>query len=229
MNHVMIFGASSGLGAALSEIYKKNNWIVTEINRDACDLENDYSVEQLCEKLKNTQLHIQTCLFCSGYAEFGYVKDVPYTSFEKCMRINAFSIVRIFQTLAQSQCNSIKFGFVLSGAADFLYPGLSPYALSKRFLRDFIYFLNIENAYPRHKIITIYPGAMKTGFSEKARVYGKPSLYKTKQLKESKHVAAKIFSRLAIQSKTSINFSKMATLLGKIQSVFNCKIFFYLK
>jgi NAD(P)-dependent dehydrogenase (short-subunit alcohol dehydrogenase family) len=138
MNKVLILGASGGLGRSLEALYKEKKWQTSALNRRDCDLSDERAVDLAIQSSADLKSPPDLCIFASGACEAGYLDELGQDSIRKSMTVNFLSPVRTFQHLASGPHPCPSFIFVLSGVADFLIPGLAPYALSKRALRDYL-------------------------------------------------------------------------------------------
>jgi short-subunit dehydrogenase len=107
---------------------------------------------------------------------------------------------------------------VLSGAADLLVPGLSPYALSKRALRDYLDIVRLERSFPRSRVLTVWPGPIATRFNEKSRVHGSYRLPTGSPGRSARDVAERIY-RAEQAGRRELVLSPVPRLAGSIQAI----------
>lgn len=160
---VLLFGASGGLGAALAREYRGLGFGVSAPDRRLCDFADPASLDRFLCKAGPADL----CLVCAGVSEAGYVDELEPEAFARCFQVNFFAPAAI---LSKLDCG--RFVFILSGTADLLVPGLSPYALSKRALRDYLRISAMEGSFPGKRVLEVWPGGIDTDFNKKTRLHG---------------------------------------------------------
>ncbi len=226
MPKALIVGATSGLGMALAQIYRERGWVVHSVQRkDAshttdspwiCDLSHPSAVSSLASdpsKMAGFDLGI----FSAGTSEAGYVDALNPESFRRCLEVNFLAPIALFNAMARASPPCRRFVFILSGAAEFLVPGLAPYALSKRALRDYLTFRDLESSFPDCRILTVWPGPLATNFDAKTRLHGGYRLPKAAKVRSPEEVARRILEAEA-SGKNRLDLSPMARRLGQFQA-----------
>ncbi len=170
-DEVVVFGAGSGLGKALAELYRGRGHRVLALTRQDLDLSDAGAVERWLCRARESGRRFSRCLIAAGSCQAGLLRDLPAEAFAESLRLHALSPIEIVLGLSRAGlCR--RFVVILSGAGDFLMPGLAPYALGKRALRDFLYIAEMERSLENVEFLKVWPGAMATAFNEKARLHG---------------------------------------------------------
>ncbi len=218
MPAVLIIGARSGLGQALADVYGEHGWTVDTVNRDTCDLSNQEAVLRLAERLRSSAEWPDVCVFTAGISEAGYADELDDRAFRHCFEVNFFAPVVLFRAVATGPAPCRRFVFVLSGAADLLLPGLGPYALSKRALRDYLRLIELEGSFPNCLLVTVRPGAMATRFDEKTRVHGRYQLVTGSRPRLVREVAERVYAAERA-GRTRLTLSLLPGVLGWLQNI----------
>jgi NAD(P)-dependent dehydrogenase (short-subunit alcohol dehydrogenase family) len=214
----LIFGSSGGLGKALADRYRQKGYVVLAVSRKECDFSDTHSVKAFLDRTIQEKRKISVCLFTAGLSHAGWISDLPAEAYVESFHVGFFSPVKITLDLQRSGLCS-RFVFILSGAGDFLMPGLSPYALSKRALRDFLYIAGMEGSLSNVSLIKIWPGPMDTDFNRKTRVYGGFRIPRNRRPRSAEEIARKIF-QVEQKGGKRLVVSYLPILLGRLQSVF---------
>jgi NAD(P)-dependent dehydrogenase (short-subunit alcohol dehydrogenase family) len=210
---VLVVGARSGLGAALTQLYRERSRTVLTLDRDRCDLGDAGAVARVAGEWTTP---LALCLFCAGSAEFGYVDSLDASALRRSLEVNFLGPVALFSAWAgRGLCR--RFVFVLSGTADLLLPGLGPYALAKRALRDYLYLLRAEASWPDVHVLEVWPGAMETPFDDKARVHGRFQPPRRRSRRAPEEVARRIV-RAEETGRDRLMLSPLPRWLGRVQA-----------
>lgn len=213
----LIIGGSRGLGEALLNIYKNKGWETHNISRNTCDLSDPLAVEKLAGDMAFINSGFTLGIFSAATADMGYIDETSPQAFRHCMQVNFLSLITLFYALAKADHPCRRFIFIHSGAADFLIPGFSPYAISKRALRDYLYIAKLENSFPGCQILQVWPGGIATEFTQKIRFHGSYKIIKGMRPRTAFEVASRIYE--AEQSgKGHLNLSSLFIFLGRMQS-----------
>lgn len=214
---VLIVGASGGLGAALADVYETQGWRARRIDRTAGDLVDPGAVERLGDELVATSGSLDVTIFAAGMSEAGYVDETDADAIRRALEVNFLAPVTLFRTLAtRTPCR--RFVFVLSGAADLLVPGLAPYALAKRALRDYLHVRRLERSFPDCRVLEVRPGAVATGFDDRTRVHGTFLLPRTRRRRSAHDVAARIYAAERAGA-TRLTLTALPGVLGRLQAL----------
>ncbi len=210
----MVVGARGGLGAALTQKYRTRQREVLTLDRAQCDLTDPAAVERTAAGWATP---LSLCVFSAGASEVGYVDQLDTAAFRRCLEVNFLAPATLMRAWAgRALCR--RFVFILSGAADILVPGLGPYALAKRALRDYLYLLRLERSLDGVYLLEVWPGPMETPFDDKARVHGDFVLPRTPRRRSPDDVADEIV-RAEEAGRTEVMLSPVPRLLGRVQSV----------
>ena len=217
MKSVLIFGSEGALGSALCQVYEKTGWQVNRCNRSNCDLSQPSSIQSFLATLKGEKIDL--CIFTSAVSEVGYVDQVSDQAFRNCIEVNFFSQIQILYTLARQTHPCLRFVFILSGTAEFLIPGLAPYSLSKRLIRDFIEILRCEKSFKNYYFLEVWPGSIQSHFNQKTKIHSQFTLPNPEKAKTPESIALLIYQAEQKNLKT-LRLSKLPWLLGKLQATF---------
>ncbi|QPJ65284.1 MAG: SDR family NAD(P)-dependent oxidoreductase [Candidatus Nitrohelix vancouverensis] len=218
---LILAGASGGLGQSLKQIYSDKGWRVTEISRDSCDFSSPKAVESLVSVLLLENTRPDLFIYAAALSEAGYLDEIESGALRRSFEVNFLTPVRLLEALQASELGCPRFVFIHSGAADFLIPGLAPYALSKRALRDYLNIAGLESAFHHTQILQVWPGAMATGLNEKTRLHGSFKLPRGMQARPPEEVALKIYNAVQ-QGADCLRLSPVPRFLGWLQSVAPC-------
>jgi len=214
---VLIVGARGGLGQALADVYRERGWMVQPVTRDRCDLGDPVAVARLAGELAESGRRLDVCVLAAGTSEAGYVNEVPPAAFRRCLEVNFLAPLTLLSALAAATpCR--RFVLVLSGAADLLVPGLAPYALSKRALRDYVEIAGLEGSFPGCRILVVWPGAIETAFNRRTGVHGTYRLPAPSRPKSPRYVAERIY-RAERAGRARLVLSPLPILLGRLQAL----------
>lgn len=218
MPDAIVVGGGSGLGEALASLYREHGWTVRVIDRADCDLADVAGVRALANELLASGRSYDLCILSAGASEAGYVDELDPDVFRRCLEINFLAPVTLFRAVATAASPCRRFVFVLSGAADLLLPGLGPYALSKRALRDYLHLIELEGSFPDCLLVTVRPGAMATRFDEKTRVHGRYRLVKGSRARSVREVAERVYAAERA-GRARLSLSPLPSVLGWLQNV----------
>lgn len=214
---VLIVGAHGGLGRALADVYRERGWTVQAVTRDRCDLADPVAVARLAGELTEPGRRLDLCVLPAGTSEAGHVDEVAPAAFRRCLEVNFLAPVTLMSALATATpCR--RFVLVLSGAADLLVPGLAPYTLSKRALRDYVEIARLEGSFADCRILTVWPGAMGTDFNRRTRVHGTYRLPARSRPKSPRDVAERIY-RAEQAGRARLVLTPLPILLGRLQAL----------
>jgi NAD(P)-dependent dehydrogenase (short-subunit alcohol dehydrogenase family) len=215
----VIFGAGSGLGKALADVYRERGHPVLALTRQDLDLRDAAAVGRWLEAARASGRRFSRCIVSAGALQAGLLSDLPAEAFAESIRLHALSPIEIMLGLSRAGlCR--RFVFILSGAGDFLMPGLSPYALGKRALKDFLYMAEMERSLPGVEILRVSPGGVATPFNKKARIYGGYRLPGAgRRGRDPMELARRIYDA-DLRGEKALVLSRLPGFLGKLQSLF---------
>ncbi|WP_412971125.1 SDR family NAD(P)-dependent oxidoreductase [Glaciecola sp. MF2-115] len=178
MTRILITGATSGIGEALTKLCAEHNYTVI-----ACGRNEDKLAE--LDKLKN----IETCRFdvtneeetkaalesikCdiavlnAGTCEYVDVNNVEPDMFKRVFDTNIFGVVNVVSALIPSLERGNKIVFVDSLARLLPFPRSQAYGASKAALNYIAKSFEVDLAHKGIKVQTLSPGFVKTPLTDK--------------------------------------------------------------
>ncbi|EDQ00814.1 SDR family NAD(P)-dependent oxidoreductase [Shewanella benthica] len=177
---ILITGASSGLGAALANIYGTEgqsllltgrneqrlarvvSTISGEVNAIAADLCQPREISALLDSLSQAP---DTVIHCAGSGYFGAIEQQQPDSIEKLIHNNLTATILLLRELVKRyRNNKINVVVVMSTAAQVAKAGESTYCAVKWAIRGLVESLRLELKGSPMKLIAVYPGGMATDF-----------------------------------------------------------------
>lgn len=177
---VLITGASSGLGAALAELYDAQNHRVHLTGRSesklldvqrrlsdraryqACDLANHDNVESLFEQLDEVPTKI---IHCAGSGYFGLLEEQNPEQIDALIKNNLSSAINVVrESVKRYKAQPVTLVMIMSTAAQQPKAQESTYCAVKWAVKGLIESVRIELKGQPMKIVAIYPGGMATEF-----------------------------------------------------------------
>ncbi len=185
MKKVVITGASSGIGLALSKVFAKNSYDLVLVARRQDrlfdlkrELENNYGIsvdvevmdlgikenlEILSHKYKDTDILINN----AGFGKFGNFLDSNLNEDVNMINLNISSLVILTKLFSSTMKKTGKIVNIGSTAGFQPIPLMSVYGASKSFVNDFT--LAIQQEITEPQIVLFCPGETKTEFQEVAK------------------------------------------------------------
>ena len=177
---ILITGASSGLGAALAELYSADGTPLVLTGRSeqrlssiAGSLSGQVQVKQadLCDSNKITELFDsleqvpETVIHCAGSGYFGPIEDQKPSEINKLIQNNVTSTILLLRELVKRYRNhKVNVVVVMSTAAQLAKAGESTYCAAKWAVRGLVESVRLELKGSPMKLIAVYPGGMATDF-----------------------------------------------------------------
>ncbi|SQH74992.1 putative short-chain dehydrogenase [Shewanella benthica] len=177
---ILITGASSGLGAALANIYgtEGQSLLLTgrneqrlarvasnisgEVHAIAADLCQPQEISALLDSLSQAP---DTVIHCAGSGYFGAIEQQQPDSIEKLIHNNLTATILLLRELVKRyRNNKINVVVVMSTAAQVAKAGESTYCAVKWAIRGLVESLRLELKGSPMKLIAVYPGGMATDF-----------------------------------------------------------------
>ena len=196
---IWITGASSGIGEALAvHLSKLNaNLILTARRKDElervknrcgnsnvhifpCDLENTDNIDELSNKVHAQFKQIDILINNAGVSAWSSIKDTDFDVFEKVMKLNYLSVVKLTQSvlpkMIERKSGQIVANTSLLGVLAIKNRGV--YASSKHAMHGFMNVLRAEMHEHNIKVNTVAPGLVDTevgvkALTEDGSTYGK--------------------------------------------------------
>lgn len=175
--HILVTGASSGIGAACAHAIAENGGHVILSGRDKEKLEKIYaqlpgeghsiktaSLPEEIEPLVESIGEIDGLVFSAGVAEQLPIKYLNSAAIQKTLSVNLEASMLLCQTLIKEKRFRTKASlvFISSIAANFPYKGGAIYASSKAGLEAFSKTLALELAHKEIRSNCIAPAMVKT-------------------------------------------------------------------
>ena len=177
---ILITGASSGLGAALANIYGNEgqsllltgrneqrlarvvSTISGEVNAIAAALCPPREISALLDSLPQAP---DTVIHCAGSGYFGAIEQQQPDSIDKLIHNNLTATILLLRELVKRYRNDkINVVVVMSTAAQVAKAGESTYCAVKWAIRGLVESLRLELKGSPMKLIAVYPGGMATDF-----------------------------------------------------------------
>lgn len=215
MPRALIVGGG-GLSEALSRAYLDRGWEVQVVLRSggawACDLSRPDEVSALLGDPARVS-GFDLCAVVAGVSHAGHADQIPPGAYRECMEVAFLAPIAFVGALARAERPCRRFILVLSGAADLPVPGLGPYALAKRALRDWIALVRMEGSFLGCRFLEVRPGPMATGFDAKTRLHGGFRLPRSGSPRSPDEVARRIVEAEE-RGQSSLTLSPLARVLG---------------
>lgn len=178
--HVLITGASSGLGKATTLKLAQEGLLVfagvrkeedktaieslsSNITAVILDVTKEDSINQAFETVSQQTNSLYALVNNAGIALGGPVEFLPIDMLQKQFDVNVFGAVRTAQKFLPLMNNDDSRIVNISSMASYgVFPFVSPYCASKRALDMFFNSLLVECKNPKLKIISIKPGVVAT-------------------------------------------------------------------
>jgi short-subunit dehydrogenase len=186
----LITGGGSGLGREfLSKLVNRRNKILVidknikqiknyskkfpnKIKLIKFDLSNVQTIEKLINKGLLDKYKISEVIFCAGIGHRGKILDSDLKIHVKIFNTNVLSILAILSKVYadMKNLNYGKIVFINSSASFQPLPGIASYSSSKVALKFLAECMVQENKNTNIRILSVYPGGMKTNFQKEAKV-----------------------------------------------------------
>lgn len=194
---VLVTGASRGLGRAVAEAAAARGARVACVARDAAalrevtaaieaaggsarafpaDLARLDDLPSLWREVREALGPVDVLLCNAAATSVGEVGELALADYEADLRTNFLSPVRLAQLgLADMRARGGgTLAFVVSGAARRPLPAWTSYSATKAALLAFADGLRVELADEPVRVLTVFPGTLDTGFTDRMRIVGRP-------------------------------------------------------
>lgn len=177
---ILVTGASSGIGRAISRKLLQQGHTVIGTSRDCSKfttahknfsfIEIDFSqLDQISTKLKILEKscpELNTVIFSAGYGQFGSIEEFSFAQIEQLMTVNFTSQAFISKTLIPGLKKKKQSNLIYIGSEAALKGSRkgSVYCASKFALRGFTQALREECGNSSVRVSLINPGMVKTAF-----------------------------------------------------------------
>ena len=185
MKTVLITGASSGIGYALSKIYAKNSYNLILVARREEKLKNlkeslekTYSVSAITEimdlsKIENLKIlsekykDIDILINNAGFGQYGEFHSYDLETDISMINLNILTPIILTKLFAVNMKNGSKIINIASTAGFQPVPLMATYSATKSFIVDFT--LAIQREYSNINISLFCPGETQTEFQQVAK------------------------------------------------------------
>jgi len=215
---VLVTGASSGIGRALSIRISREGAAVALIGRDRdrlhaagegavgrakgfeFDLADIASIKVLVERIERDFAQaVDVVIHAAGVATVGKVEDTPIEAMQEIIVVNLIAAMSLSQAVLPGMRarRAGKLVFMSSGVANFGVPGEATYSASKAGLERLSESLRSELAGSGVSVCVVSPGPVETPLMRSPRCYGNSTLVGRPSIALDPNVAAeKIAERL---------------------------------
>lgn len=177
-NHVLITGCSSGIGAALTQIYLNQGCRVSGFSRRPvdlshpsfyhviCDVGNSESIKSSTQKVMNRWGIPEILINNAGVGYFGFLENLSEEQWKEMFSVNIFAIIELCRIVIPGMKQKGK-GHIVNIASTAGLEGMaqvSAYASTKWAVRGLSESLWRECRDEGIKVTCVYPGAVKTEF-----------------------------------------------------------------
>lgn len=219
---VLVTGASSGVGQAVSIRFAKGGAKVALVGRNQvalersvkeiekfsqeksgtaksfiCDLNEISSISQLVNTVREEMGPIDILINSAAYAVGGLVEDCPIDQYRKNLEVNFFAPLALIQAVLpdMKQKGSGQIINVTSGVGTRALPGFSSYCVTKFALNGLTESLRLELKPFGIDVILISPGRVASKFHDRTEFYGRLKMVLPPlQIRSAEEVAERIFN-----------------------------------
>lgn len=160
MKVAIVTGASRGIGRAVADELKRNDYFVYEVSKQNCDVTNIDSVKKFMSNIKNVDVLVN----CAGRSHLGYIEDISEEDVYSCFDTNALGTMRVCKAVLPIMKNQ-KNGYIINiGSLRGIEccKGKAAYSMSKFAVRAFSNTLGLEVKKYGINITCINPGFVYT-------------------------------------------------------------------
>lgn len=216
---VLLTGASRGLGRALALALAARGARIACVARDVAalddvvreveargataraypfDLSEIGACEALLERVSADLGPVSVVLCNAATTTAGEVRDLALAHYESDLRVNFLSAVALTRAALPGMLarGDGSFTYVLSGAALRPLPAFSSYSATKAALLAFAGSLRVELADEPVRVLTVFPGTLRTEFLERMTRVGSPRLLAARRPADPARIAAAIVRAL---------------------------------
>lgn len=239
---ILITGAGSGIGRALSENFAQCGAVLALVGRHSealtsvsneCiaagspealvvpfDLTHLDNIEDLIARVQtHFKRPIDTVIHCAGVGLVGLIEDIPMEEISNCLAVNLIAAIGLARAVLPSMRShgSGELVFITSGAGHYGVPTESIYCASKSGLERIIEGLRIELIDSGITVCSISPGPVETALMRSPKTYGKVRLMSRVSVALSPNEVAKRIIKRLNQGEEDIVLSLRSRMVRHIQ------------
>jgi len=160
MKVAIVTGASRGIGRAIADELKNNDFFVHEVSRINCDVTSADSVKTFMSNIK----HVDVLINCAGRSHLGYVEDLSEQDIYSCFETNVLGSIRFCKEVLPIMKKQKKGHIINIGSLRGIEccRGKTAYSMSKFAVRAFSNTLRLEVKELGIKVTCINPGFVYT-------------------------------------------------------------------
>lgn len=183
--NVLVTGAASGLGRALTEELLRKGHNVVAVDRETqslerlpsayrkyckirfADLENSNSVQRLIQGFKKQRFDL--VILNAGISATGRFEDIPADAYDRLVAVNLRAPLVLVSSMVRNGVMNpgAKFVFISSLSNAVGYPGASVYAATKDALAVYARCVSKPFGAEKLDVLTVFPGPIRTDHAER--------------------------------------------------------------
>lgn len=176
---IVVSGASSGIGEALSKSLFQDGNIVYGLSRSAvkdnpgfshiaCDITKESEIDQAINRITKEQGHVDMLINCAGMGISGAAEHTSIESAKRIFEVNVFGLFLLTKKMIPllRQSSSPKVINIGSVAGDLIIPFQTFYSMTKAAVHAFSEGLRNELRPFGIEVCSVNPGDTKTGFTQ---------------------------------------------------------------
>lgn len=177
---VLVTGASSGIGLALSKVLLQAEYAVIGLSRTidkdtiehphfralACDLRDNNAASSCIKQLVKETPSLSAAVFCAGVGYFGKLEQLKFSRIEDLIQLNLLSPILLTKLLLPHFKRQSKGRLIFLGSEAALQGAKNgtAYCASKFGLRGFVQSLSAESRQAGVNVSIVNPGMVNTPF-----------------------------------------------------------------
>lgn len=243
-SYVLITGASSGIGMALSKVFasKGHNLLLVArrlgilreiadeiVNKSgvkaevfSCDLTLESNIDELMQFISDKKLRITILINNAGLGDFSLFSESEANKNNTLIDLNIRAVVSVTHKVIpmMKQYGEGKVLNVSSMAAFAPNPYIAVYAATKSFILNFSHAIAAELTQFNIQVSVLCPGDIKTGFQKNAGLEG----FEVQSKISVEELAAYTYNKFVIEGETEIIPDETRKITDMMQKATNRKI-----